>query len=329
MKNILLIFDVACQQDCSVKLSSMIGEEWETERNIYNTLKKQGYYVTLFPIYNNIKELISFLIKNPKITIFNLCESINNNRDFESALISVCKLLNIKISGCSSKVIDLCKDKSITKSSLGFYGFKVPKFFVYKQGEHFSIKKSLHLNYPLIIKPLNLDGSEGIDQNSVVNDAFSLKRKFNILKRKFNTDLVVEEFIPGREFFISCMGPRRNLIFKPRELLTSNVKNKNFVYSYKAKWNIDYRNRNKVKTRFVNDPILEDKLKDYALNVYNTLNLDSYIRIDCKLTADGDIYLIEVNPNPGLGKFDEFAQSAKGSGISYSNLLNNILKNAA
>jgi D-alanine-D-alanine ligase len=85
-----------------------------------------------------------------------------------------------------------------------------------------------------------------------------------------------------------------------------------------------------TKSKIVEDldePTVQ-KLSDTALAAYRAVKLRDYGRIDMRLTPDGDVYVIEANPNPWLSSKHEFAMAAKKSGRNYTQLIGQIVEMA-
>ena len=135
------------------------------------------------------------------------------------------------------------------------------------------------------------------------------------------------EFIEGREFYVSVMGNYRLQVFKPRELLFahSDMPEKQF-YSARAKFDLEYRDRHGITTEtFTEDATLIQKLQDAAKRTYRALHLNGYARIDMRVDQKGDVFVMEANPNPDVSEYEDFALSALESGIKYPALLEKII----
>ena len=129
---------------------------------------------------------------------------------------------------------------------------------------------------------------------------------------------IAEEYVDGRELYVSIMGHRRLSAFPIREMKFTEVgENEPKLATYKAKWDSQYRERWGIANGFPDD--LPDALTRKILNTckraYRALNIDGYARFDCRLTSGGSIYILEANGNPELAQGDEFAESAKKAGL--------------
>jgi D-alanine-D-alanine ligase len=73
------------------------------------------------------------------------------------------------------------------------------------------------------------------------------------------------------------------------------------------------------------DEATADKLTEIAVRAFRAVKLRDYGRIDMRLSSKGEIYVIEANPNPWLSSGQEFAMAAKKSGLSYTQMIGEIV----
>jgi D-alanine-D-alanine ligase len=99
------------------------------------------------------------------------------------------------------------------------------------------------------------------------------------------------------------------------------------IATEKVKHDTDYQERRQILHGPAKNlaPELSTRIQNMAKRIYRTLELDSYARIDFRLSTDGTPYFLEANPNPEIAEGQEFALSAKLDGIEYPDLLHRIL----
>jgi D-alanine-D-alanine ligase len=156
---------------------------------------------------------------------------------------------------------------------------------------------------------------------------FSLRE----VRSKTENDLIIEEFIDGREIYLSILSSSSPKIFQPREFLaTKRRQNEPLIATYRAKWDESYRKRKGIKSRTLKDgpDELYKKLEEIGRSVKDLFSLRGYARLDLRMDPAGDVYFIEANPNPSISKSEEFASSAKASGMDYDNLIELIITTA-
>jgi D-alanine-D-alanine ligase len=148
------------------------------------------------------------------------------------------------------------------------------------------------------------------------------------IHEKFKQDAIVEEYIHGRELYVSVLGNDRLQVFPIREMLFQEVPpDEPRFASFKAKWDEEYRKRWGIRNCFARDldPALVKKIERICKRIYRLLGLTGYARIDLRLTDAGEIVFIEANPNPFLAADEDFAQSAAKAGLAYPQLIEKIL----
>lgn len=324
---ILLTFDLSFPMKPEEYEAYFQTEDWKSMAQVYRVLKKLGHEVKPFGIHNDIRPFIEEVEATKPDLVFNLSEAFADDRDFEPHLVALFELLNLRYTGAGAAALRLCKDKSLTKKILSFHGIAVPHFVVSKVQRPL---KSLgdDFPYPAIVKPLKLEASEGISQYSIVKNEKEAIERIDYIHEKFNVDAIVEEYIDGREIYVSVLGNERVQVFPPRELVFREVpEGEPKVATYQAKWNDRYRKKWGIEGRFARGLSESDvkSIQDTAKNIYEALNLNGYARIDLRVREDGKIYFIEANPNPSIAREDDFALSAAKAGIEYDHLINKMI----
>src|SRR5690606_13086256 len=144
---------------------------------------------------------------------------------------------------------------------------------------------------------------------------------------KLGYHAIAEEFIEGRELYVGVYGHQRLSTLPIWEVAFNKVDEPGKeVYTRMAKWNPEYRARKGIKSGPAKlDPVLEKKVIEVCKRTYRALHLSGYARIDLRVNSKGEIYVIEANPNPNIGRDDEFAESASHFGIKYDDLVEKVV----
>ncbi|MDP8212497.1 MAG: ATP-grasp domain-containing protein, partial [Candidatus Zapsychrus exili] len=285
-----------------------------TENDVYDALKSNGYEISLLGICNTINPLFEEIKENRPDVIFNLAEVFNDRSYFEKNVAALLEMLEIPYTGATSENIFVCNNKGLTKKILSFHKIKIPNFYAFYRGRRLWLPKKLKL--PLIIKPLCEEASRGISQASIVEteDAFLQRVKF--IHENMNMDAIAEEYIEGRELYITVMGNKKLTVLPPREMKFGELPEDSRIATYKAKWDDNYRDKWGIKSVYASklaDGVF-DEIKDICKRAYRALNVKSYLRFDIRVTSEGKVYIIEPNANPCIAKIDEVAQSAEKIG---------------
>jgi len=232
--------------------------------------------------------------------------------------------------GCNPRGLLLSRDKPLAKKLLAYHRIATPRFMVLRKGARFGLPKDLE--YPLIVKSATEDASLGIAQASVVGDALHLKERVEFIHSQIGTDALIEEFIDGRELYVGVLGNARLTTLPPWELhfgsmTEGTAASSRPIATRKVKWDRRYQERHGIRRGAAEalPKAVLDRLQRAAKRTYRTLGLSGYARMDFRLRADGEVYLLEANANPCLAAVEEIAQSAASAGVSYPALLSRIL----
>ncbi len=236
-------------------------------------------------------------------------------------------LVRQKFTGCGSTGLTLCKHKGISKKILHYHGIHVPHFVVIPRGQR--IARPKQLKFPILVKPVKEEASYGISQASFVGNDEQFRERVNFIHEKYNSDAITEEYIDGRELYVSLIGSLRLTVLPIRELIFREVPpNEPKIATFKAKWDDEYRKRWGLENQFAEDLDAElvSQIEETCKRIYRLLTIDGYARIDLRLTPANEVYFIEANPNPILAADEDFALSAGKAGLAYPQLIDRIVR---
>ena len=325
---ILALFDAitptTLDQDLSAELKT---DDWKTEANVLAALRQLGHTVEHLAIFDDLDLLRQKLEAFQPDIIFNLADQFKNNRAFDQNIVSFLEMQGVPFTGCGSTGLTLCKHKGISKKILGYHRIHVPAFSVIGRGKR--IARPKRLKFPILVKPLKEEASLGISQASFVETDEQFKERVQFIHDKYQTDVIAEEYIEGRELYVSILGNHRLDALPIRELIFKEVPpDEPKIATYKAKWDEEYRKRWGLQNQFAEnlDPAVATNIAQVCKRIYHLLTIDGYARVDLRLTAANEVYFIEANPNPILAADEDFAQSALKAGLSYPQLLDRIVR---
>lgn len=328
---VLMVFDlpysVPADYDFAAEFADPDGSY--TENDVWQALLESGYEVRRLSLFDDIRPLLDAVRDFKPDVIFNLCETYNLTTHFDKNIVATIELLGVPCTGASSSAVFLCNDKGLCKKILRFHRVRVPRFHTFYKGHKVWLPKTLKL--PCIIKPLTEEASRGISQASIVDDEASFLTRIQMIQERMNLDAIAEEYIEGRELYVSIFGDRAMRVLPARELTFGQMsEDEPRIATYKAKWDDKYRKRWGIKNHFANalDPDLQKHIDEVCRRAYRALNIRSYARFDLRVTAAGNVYVIEPNVNPCIAKDDELAQSALKAGIAYPSLIRKVVNQA-
>jgi D-alanine-D-alanine ligase len=221
-------------------------------------------------------------------------------------------------------------DKSLTKKVLRFHGIRTPEFATVYRG---SVDWAETIQFPLIVKPPQEDASLGITQKSIVHDVRELLEKIAELQSEYQQPALAEEFVEGREFYVGVLGNVNARALPVIELDFSRFPaGQPHVASWAAKWGdegdargAEYEGTASIFPEQLPDD-LRKRMQKVALDAFHALRLRDYARIDLRVTPEGEVYVIDVNPNCYLEQNGEFARAAARDGLGYDALIAHIVE---
>lgn len=303
-------------------------EEPITEYHVIETLRELGHNVSVLGADKNVENMIRGFKEYEPELIFNLTEHLAGDRKFDKNIASFIEMMDIPFTGTGSTGLLLTRDKRLCKQLLSLHRIRVPKFvfFPFKK----TIKLSKTIKFPLVVKPVLEDSSEGISNASIVESEDALRDRVKFVHEGWKQGAIAEEYIDGREFYVGVIGNKKLRVLPIRECRFNFEGSEGpRLATYRVKWNPEYRKKWKISFDFADiETQIMKKIERTCKKVFKILQLKDYARIDIRLTSEGDIYILEANANPDIGYGDEFAESAEKGGISYLDLIQQIIENA-
>jgi D-alanine-D-alanine ligase len=287
-----------------------------------------GHEVRLLAVDNVVAPLVSALTAEPPDLVFNLAESFGGKSALESNVAGLLNLLGLRYTGSSPAGLLLAGDKSLTKKVLSFHSIRTPEFATVYRG---AVDWAGDISFPLIVKPPQEDASLGISSKSVVSDLKELFNRIDELQSEFQQPVLVEEFVEGREFYVGVLGNANAQALPAIELdFTGFPAGVPRIASWQAKWGEDGAGAGAefagTRSIFPTDlpATLVERMQQIAVESFHALRLRDYARIDLRVSAAEEVFVIEVNPNCYLERESEFARAAAESGLAYDALISRI-----
>jgi len=260
--------------------------------------------------------------------VFNLCdEGYYNNARNELHIPALLDILRIPYTGAGPQCLAFCYDKSLVRGISKEMDIPVPDAIFIKPGDNVF---DLPLYFPAIVKPNFGDSSFGITQRCVVKNGEELINAISEIRENFGYDqsIIVEQFLTGKDLTLGIIGnpPDQYRILPISEDDYSELPPElPRICGYEAKWLPDSPYW-KIKSILA---VLPEKTRDIietcSLKLFERLECRDYARFDWRLDAEGNPKLLEVNPNPGWCWDGHLAKMAKYAGLSYQEMLKEIL----
>lgn len=324
----------------------------QSAKNVYNSLDKNKYEITLIGIdkagrwvLNQPAQLL-LTSSNPKLTKLNSSNqislvqknnstqlvSVSNNQTLggidvafpvlhgpfgeDGTIQGMLKLFNVPFVGPSVLGSAVGMDKDVMKRLLEQAGIPIPKFLVFHPEDHIDFDKvSKSLGLPLFIKPANLGSSVGISKvknkkefKKAVDHAFG-----------FDSKILIEEFIEGREIEYAVLGNENPQASVPGEIIPTHE-----FYSYDAKYIDEDGAILKAPAELPKNTV--EQIQKLAVKVFKTLCCEGMARVDCFLKENGEILVNEINTIPGFTQISMYPRLWQLSGVPYEELVDKLIQ---
>ncbi|MCC7396498.1 MAG: ATP-grasp domain-containing protein [Planctomycetes bacterium] len=304
-------------------------ETWtyQMELDVLRTLRELGHEVKELGIADELKPVRDAVADWKPHVVFNILSDFHDVALYEAHFVSYLELLKQPYTGCNPRGITLAGDKALSKQILTWHRIPVPAFAVFPLRTK-KARLPRRMTFPVIVKSAVQHGSAGIAQASVVHTDKELAERVEFLHRTLQTDVVVEQFLAGREFTVSVLGNERLETFPIWELWFDKLPEGNeSIAPSRVKWDPDYADRVGLRTGRARDlgEEVEQQIVKIVKRTYRALHLSGYARIDLRMDEAGRVYVIEANVNNDLTPGEDFPESAKSAGVDYDQLLQRIL----
>jgi D-alanine-D-alanine ligase len=184
------------------------------------------------------------------------------------------------------------------------------------------------LDYPCIVKPRCDDASNGISTESVVHDFAALERQVNVICDFYSGNAIIETFITGREFNATVMGNSEFIALPVSEIVYSLPSGLPEILTFDAKWESDSSYFKGTKPVCPAEIEVEEQqhIGETIITVYRLLGCQGYARVDLRLDNEGQLNVIEVNPNPDISPGTGAARQAEAAGMTYTQFIEKIVQ---
>lgn len=269
----------------------------------------------------NIFNLVHFLNQGNRCDlVFNICEGMFGIAR-EAQVPCLLDAYRIPYVFSEPDVLNLTLDKGLTKLLLQQSGIPTARFTVVSE---LSALSSITAPYPLFVKPVAEGTSKGIDGFSLVRDSRQLEHSVSYLLNNFHQPVLVETFLPGREFTVGIVGTGEDAksLGTMEIILNENAPHPIYSYTIKKEW------KKYARYALASDPVAIECGK-IALEVWKIIKGKDAGRVDLRLDANGMPNVIEVNPLAGLNPtYSDLPILARLGGISYQEVISEIMKSA-
>jgi D-alanine-D-alanine ligase len=319
------------ERQMATEVAAWKHDEPEMEYQIADALRVRGHEVTLVGVRDDLQYLVRCLDEIRPDLVFNGVEAFHGNAGLEYMVPGILEAEGYRYTGSPPLALLVSRNKAMSKKVLAYHGIRVPGFATYRPGEALIV--AANLRFPLIVKPLQSDASAGIAQASVVQDPASLAERVTMIHERFDQPAIAEEFVDGRELYISLIGngdkldvlPITEMVFDKRR-----TRREERIATQFAKWDEDYRSRKGIRNVFAR-PIARaarERIEEICRTAFRALWLRDYARVDIRLAPDGEVWFLEANANPFISYGHDMANAAEKAGMDYYQFVQRLVDEA-
>ena len=284
----------------------------ETARAVYKALIKKNCKVIICEPDGNLTNKIKSFKPN---IVFN---ALHGQFGEDGYIQTVLESQKVKYTHSGVLASSVAMDKEISKKIFIKKKILTPKYIKFNFSKSNKIDKKLifmiqkKLKFPVVVKPIN--------EGSSVNVYICSKKNFiqNLKKLVLYKEILIEEFIPGKEIQVAILGNRK--------LGAIEIKPKRKFYDYEAKYNVKAKTKHIIPVEMSKKNL--EKVLNIALKAHNSIGCKGVTRSDFKFYKNR-FFLLETNTQPGMTKLSLVPEIAAYAGMSFINLIEWILKDAS
>jgi len=302
----------------------------EEVRAVCESLQRQG--MPALPVgLGKLEELPGVLFRHSARIAFNLVENFSDRLIDHALVPAVCRAMGAETTGCDTPCQIMAQDKWNTRQILTGAGLTCPDAVLARPGDPLpDIGDGLW-----IVKPAASDGSEGIDEDSVVRGRDSaLASAVRRIHEHMRQPAIVERMVGDREINVSLLQMGQTVEVLPLAEIDFSAfgPERPRIVGYKAKWiadSFEYRHTNRILPAPLDDGLARE-IRTAALAAWRALGCRDYARVDFRVSSgERRVYVLEVNPNPDISPSAGFAAALSAAGIGFDQFIRALLDNAA
>ena len=314
--------------------TEMIGEREviETAREVSDTLAGD-HDCHLLPVSESLADATSSLSRFGPDVVINLCEGAFGNTRFESSISLFFDMLGLPHTGCDAIASRIAQDKALLKELLAGAAIPTPEGFASTRGMSDAEFLECFLRKigtsRAIVKPSREDAGLGIESGSVVASASVALLRAGAIETRFQQPALVEQFVAGGELNQAIYWNAQGAVLLPpgEVIFADELPSEERIVGWEAKWNdgssADLATLNRTPAQI--SPGARARLQSICGQTASMLGLSAYCRFDVREDAKGAMFLIDVNPNPDIGRGSGFRKALAAARIEFRDFLNELI----
>lgn len=300
-------------------------------RAIAAALREAGFSVDMMGIEGrDVITVVPALATSGTQLVFNLCESMGGDSRNEPTICGMMDLFGIRYTGSDGLALGACLHKPRAKDILHGRRVATPPHRVWSHPDQLTDPTLEQLDYPWFLKLVHEDASVGITEQNRVNNAAELRARAATMIREYDQPVLGERFIEGREINVTILGkPEGGFEVMPLYEIdfAAMPADRPRIVSYAAKWeesHVDYLGTKPVPLRAATPEFIA-RVQDTAMQAWLALGLRDYGRVDLRVDAANQPWVIDVNPNCDISPDAGAARAAAAAGLPFPQMLERIV----
>jgi D-alanine-D-alanine ligase len=309
--------------------AEVAAEVEEAEYEVAEALMANDHDVFMVGVNDDLHHLTAQLADFRPDLVFNCAEGFLGDSLLDYVFAALLESEGYPYVGSPPIALLTTRNKAMSKKLLAYHDIQVPGFATYHLADQ--VREVPHLTFPLIVKPLQEDASEGIAIASVVRDVDALAERVRFVHESFGQPAIAEEFVEGRELYVSIIGNGSHLDILPIVEMVfdkDRTRPEERIATKSAKWDVPYRERKGIRNVFAR-PIAQaslEQIEHICRMAFRSLWLRDYARLDVRLTPEGAVWVIEANANPFISFGHDMANAAEKAGMDYYAFIQRIVE---
>lgn len=282
-------------------------------------LAAQGYATTTLPVGLDVGALQRALEKLEPYAVFNLVESLEGRGQLVHVVPALLEALGMPFTGCSAHALGTTSHKLFAKELMARAGVRTPAVFDAAAGDG-----------PWIVKSVFEHASLGLDDTSIVDSSGEVASLIDARRAEFGGRWFAERYVPGRELAVAIIAAAEGR----RVLPVAEIRFEDFppgkpaIVGYAAKWHEESFEYEHTVRSFDVEPELAARLERLACECWELFGLAGYARVDFRVDASGEPWVLEINANPCLSPDAGFAAALEHGGVAYRDAIAWLLTDA-
>jgi D-alanine-D-alanine ligase len=296
-------------------------------QTMIDALHSEGHVVEVCEFWKELRPAI-LQFKPEQWIVFNWCEGVEDEVGGDSRITAELDQMGYTYTGNGPWTLKLSVEKGRVKRMLERWNIATPPGREFKTAD--DIRTWSH--FPAIVKPVSQHCSVAVTRDAVVHTLEQLRARVAYVNETVKEGALVEGFVAGREINVGIWGNGRNAKVLPlREIDFSRIENPlHQMVTWDSKWVPDSPEWNAMPV--ITQPNVSDalraKIEEIAIRTYRAFECRDYARVDLRVDANENPFVVDVNPNPDICHDGGFAGGAAAAGYSYGAAISNIISMA-